>query len=122
MPKKTLPLITAAAARDYVAPVDPTGLFGKIDYAVKAAAALGRSEIDLAPLVPQPHSGAWMEGKTEGNTFLANVISVLQEAGYTFDVRPAVLHKHSPGTARADPRTAGRILMSWATPTEVADA
>ena len=62
MPKKTLPIITAAAARDYVQPVDPTGLFGKIDYAVKAAAALGKSEADLTSLIPQPHSGAWMEG------------------------------------------------------------
>lgn len=85
MTKKTFPLMTAAEARDYVPALDPTGVFAKIDHAVRNAVSLGRTTVDISTIVPQPNSGAWMTGKTEGNTAVLGLISVLVDAGYRIE-------------------------------------
>ncbi|USN15545.1 hypothetical protein KIKIMORA_04270 [Brevundimonas phage vB_BpoS-Kikimora] len=82
--KKTAPFITAAEARLYVPQPDPTGVYAKIDYAVKQAVSLGRSVIDLTTIVGQPHSGAWMTGKP--SPYVQDLAAVLEDAGYTIQV------------------------------------
>ena len=102
MTDKTLPLLTAAEARAYVPALDPTGVYAKIDHAVRNAVSLGRTHADITTAVPQPNSGAWMTGKIEGNTTVQGLISTLTEAGYAIE------------TNAGTPAARGYIRISWA--------
>lgn len=116
MTKKTShPLLTAEAARNYVPATDPSGVYAKIDYAVRQAVTNGRSFVDISTIIPQPHSGAWMvqtvsnashTGDTTGklNPYCQGVYDVLTAAGYTIETSPG------SGAAR------GYIRLSWPAP------
>lgn len=107
MTKKTFPLLTAADARAYVPAQDPTGVYAKIDHAVRNAIALGRDHADISTIIPQPASGAWMTGKTAGNAAIAGFAETLSAAGYTVE------------TFAGSPAERGYIRLTWA---ETADA
>lgn len=98
--KKPAPFITAAEARAYIAQPDPTGVYAKIDYAVKQAVALGRTVVDLTTIIGQPHSGAWMTGKM--SPYVQELTTVLEDAGYTIEVNAG------SNAAR------GYVNLSWA--------
>lgn len=102
MTTNTLPLLTAAEARAYVPAMDPTGVYAKIDHAVRNAVSLGRDFADISTIVPQPNSGAWMTGKIAGNTTVTGLIETLTAAGYSI--------KTSPGSGAAR----GFIRIYWA--------
>lgn len=111
MTKKTsLPLLSAADARAYVPALDPTGVYAKIDHAIRNAISLGRTHVDLSTIVPQPNSGAWMTGKIAGNATVQGLIAILTEAGYTIE------------TFEGSPAKRGYINLSWAEQPAVAEA
>ncbi|USN14990.1 hypothetical protein PAPPERLAPAPP_00630 [Brevundimonas phage vB_BpoS-Papperlapapp] len=102
MTKKTLPLLSAAEARAYVPALDPTGVYAKIDHAVRNAVSLGRDHVDISTIVPQPNSGAWMTGKIAGNATVLGLIETLADAGYQVE------------TFEGSPAKRGFINLSWA--------
>lgn len=112
-PSITLPLLTAEAARSFSPSTDPSGVYGKIDYAVRNAVTNGRDFVDISTIIPQPHSGAWMVQKTRNaqhtgdttaalNPYCQGINDTLVAAGYSVETSAG------SGAAR------GYIRISWA--------